>query len=121
MAGKGAVFEKACATLRSLIHSGKEQRGTLDFLGRHIVQDKDFTIQVDQYDYVRQIKPIYILAARPRIPSDSLTGTEPSSYLSLVQQLAWPIRRTALVRHGYLVSDLQQRTSKATVAVCRPG
>ena len=32
-----------------------------------------------------------------------------------MQQLAWPVR-TTLVRHAYLVSDLQQRTAKATAS-----
>ena len=32
-----------------------------------------------------------------------------------MQQLAWPVR-TTLVRHAYLVSDLQQKTARATVA-----
>ena len=54
-------------------------------------------------------------ASRRATPSDTLTPMELSQYLSLVQQLAWPVR-TSFVRHAYLVSDLQQRTAKATVA-----
>ena len=114
-AGAGPEFELARSKLRKLLSIGKEQRGTFEFLGRHIVQEQDFTIKVDQHDYVRKIKPVYIPATRRRSPTDTLTGTELSQYLSLVQQLAWPVR-TTLVRHAYLVSDLQQKTSKATVA-----
>jgi len=38
-----------------------------------------------------------------------------TQYRSLVQQLAWPAR-TTLPSIAYKVSDLQQRTSEATVA-----
>ena len=114
-AGAGAVFESARDKLRALITIGKEERSEFDFLGRHLKQGEDYTIRVDQDDYVKKIKPIYIPAARRATPEDSLTGVEISQYLSLVQQLAWPVR-TTLVRHAYLVSDLQQKTSRATVA-----
>ena len=114
-AGEGDTFERARSKLRELINIGKEQRGSFEFLGRHVEQAEDYTIRVDQHEYVRKIKPIYIPASRRRTPSDSLTGVELSQYLSLVQQLAWPVR-TTLVRHAYLVSDLQQKTAKATVA-----
>ena len=69
------------------------------------MQDEDFTIRVDQHEYVTKIEPIYIPAVRRQKPSDSLTRVKTLQYLSLVQHFAWPVR-TTLVRHAYLVSDL---------------
>ena len=101
--------------LRRLIHIGETKRGAFEFLGRSVVQDEDFTIRVDQHEYLKKIEPIYIPAVRRRTPLESLTPVESSQYLSLVQQLAWLVC-TTLVRHAYLVSDLQQKTARATVA-----
>ena len=99
-AGSGDVYERARDKLRSLIHIGEEKRGEFEFLGRRIVQDKNFTIHVQQHEYAQKIQPVYIPAVRRKNPSDRLTPHEVSQYLSLVQQLAWPTR-TTLVRHAY--------------------
>ena len=67
-AGAGEVYERARTRLRELIHIGKEQRGSFEFLGRHVTQEDDGTIKIDQNEYVRKIQPIYIPAVRRQIP-----------------------------------------------------
>ena len=53
-AGAGAVYEGARDKLRKLIHIGDEKRGAFEFPGRRFVQDEDFTIRVDQHEYVKK-------------------------------------------------------------------
>ena len=88
--------------------------GTFEFLGRWISQDKKHNITVTQHDYVKNIKPIYVPAARRRTPNALATDEEVTKYKSLVQQMAWPARST-LPGLAYDVSDLQQRSKELTV------
>ncbi len=44
------------------------------FLGRHISQKEDFSISMDQHEYVKKIESIYIPAARRKDPESKATG-----------------------------------------------
>ena len=58
----GELFEQARKKVRQLISIGKEQRGSFEFLGRHITQSEDFSIRANQHEYVTNIEPIDIPA-----------------------------------------------------------
>ena len=73
---------------------GKEEHTDFDFLGRHVHQNDDFSIEVDQHSYVKTVKPIHIPRERRNKPDDLVTPKELHEYRSLVGQLAWP----ALIR-----------------------
>jgi hypothetical protein len=64
---------------------------------------------------VKKITPIVIPMVRRKLKEARLTPQEMTQYLSVTQQLSWPAR-TTLPGLNYLVSELQQKASKATVA-----
>ena len=114
-AGFGEKFEKAKAYVRSKLNVKKEHKQQFEFLGRTIKQLDDFTILINQHEYINKIEPIFVTTARRRTPDAKATPEEVSKYRSLGQQLAWPAR-TTLPGLAYDVSDLQQRTVGLDVA-----
>ena len=113
-AGHGSAFKRAQDELRKLIKVKVEKNGTFEILGRRLTQ-KPGSVQVDQFDYVKGLRPVPMTAARRKQREAKLTPQEVTQYLSITQQLAWPAR-TTMPRLAYLVSYLQQRTPEATVA-----
>jgi hypothetical protein len=113
-AGEGKGFRKAQETLRRLMRFKVEKTGEFDLLGRHVAQTKE-GIRVDQWSYLKSLKPVLVSKERRRNREALLTPHEKTQFLSLTQQLAWPARVT-LPDLNYFVSDLQQRTASATVA-----
>ena len=91
-----------------------EKSGTFEILGRRLTQTKDMVV-LDQHEYVRNVKPIPVSSERKKLRDALLTPGERTQYLSLTQQLSWPAR-TTMPGLCYLVSELQQKTSNATVA-----
>ena len=61
-------MEKALQHLRKNFTIGKEEYGDFTFLGRHVVQHKDFSIDIDQHDYVSSLQRVYIPLERNGIP-----------------------------------------------------
>ena len=112
--GTGSRFKSAQGCVRRAFKALKEKNGEFDFLGRHVTQDEHFNITVDQHQYIREIRPIYVTAARRRDAAMDATPHEESSYRSLVAQLAWPARNS-VPQIGYDVSDMQQRSKNVTV------
>ena len=115
-AGKGAHYEQCVKNLWNNMNLGKEGKGSegFQFLGRWVKQNPDFSIEVDQSEYVRNLERVHIPLARRRTPGSPLTEKELHDYRSIVGQLAWPARET-MPQLSYAVSDLQQRTGQATV------
>ena len=99
--------------LRDRITIKTENTGTFELLGRRVTHVKG-KITVDQFDYIKLIKPIYVPATRRKRPQAALTPQELTSFMSLTQQLAWPARSTVPTL-AYDVSELQQKTSDAKV------
>merc|ERR1711996_94238 len=64
--------------------------------------------------YIRTLEKVTIPTARRNQPKSPLTPQELHQYLSITGQLAWPARNV-MPQLAYSVSDLQQRTSVATV------
>ena len=75
----------------------------------------DFSIEVDQHAYVKQLKRIHLSAARRSQGNYPLTPKELHEYRSLAGQLAWPARET-MPPLAFTVSDLQQRVGSAIVS-----
>ena len=71
-------------------------------------------VVIQQHQYTRNMRPIMVAKARKQQKTASLTPEEMTQYLSLTQQLSWPV--TTLPGLNYLVSDLQQRTAGALVS-----
>ena len=44
--------------LKKNLTLGAEHQDDFTFLGRHIVQRQDYTIEVDQHEYVRQLEKV---------------------------------------------------------------
>ena len=112
--GKGPQFERAMAYCRSKFIIGKEEYDSFTFLCRHVRQHQDFSIEVDQHDYVRGIQRVKVSKDRRSQPASKLNLKELHDYRSLTGQLAWPARET-MPQLAYSVSDLQQKVSQATV------
>jgi len=93
---------------------GKTQEDEFDFLGRHVTQRKDYTIEVDMDKYLRGVDTVNIPMARRKQSQPPLTPKELRDYRSIVGQLAWPARQVML-QLAYHVSDLQQKTTQAIV------
>ena len=113
-AGEGPAYERALNYIRSKLTIGKEEQDEFEFLGRHVVQHKDFTIEIDQHTYVKAIPKVSVSMERRRKSQELLTPKEVHDYRSLVGQLAWPARES-MPQLNFLVSDLQQRVSGAKV------
>ena len=114
-AGFGDKYDQALSMLRKKLDVRKEEEWQFKFLGRRVTQDKDtFDVRVDQHDYVDQILPVTVPLLRKKQKEEKLTEAELSSYRSLVGKLSWPSHES-MPLIAYDVSDLQQRTSTATV------
>ena len=98
----------------SQFHIGKEKTKEFDFLGRRVTQKDDYSIPIDQHQYVKNLERVFIPKERRQKPQSPLTPKELSDYRSIVGQLAWPARES-MPQLAYTVSDLQQKTAQATV------
>ena len=112
--GSGPLWDATMKTCLSQFKIGTEKTKSFDFLGRHIEQKADFSITIDQHQYVKNLVRVHIPKNRRNTPKAKLTDKELSEYRSIVGQLAWPARET-MPQLAYSVSDLQQKTSCATV------
>ena len=61
LAGVEPAYDKAVALLRKRLNTGSESTGAFEFLGRHVKQNTDGSIEVDQHAYVRTLISVYIL------------------------------------------------------------
>ena len=113
-AGEGPIFEKAMQHLRKKFTIGKEEHDEFEFLGRHVKQHSDYSIDIDQHSYVKALERVHISRERRSQSKEKLTDKELHDYRSLVGQLAWPARET-MPQLCYLVSDLQQKVAISTV------
>ena len=78
-AGAGATFFKAKRKLLKLIDVRVEKSGTFELLGRrvtHIRTGALCEIRVDQWEYVKAIKPVYIPAFRREDSNTTLLAHE---------------------------------------------
>ena len=113
-AGEGPIFEKAMQHLRKKFIIGKEEFDDFVFLGRHVVQKKNFEIEIDQKEYVQSLTKVAVSKDRRAQTKSRLTAKEEHDYRSIVGQLAWPARES-MPQLAYSVSDLQQKVAQATV------
>ena len=72
---------------------GKTQEDEFDFLGRHVTQKKDYTIEVDMDKYLRGVEKVNIPMARRKQPQSPLTPEELHDDRSIFGQLGWPARQ----------------------------
>ena len=112
--GVGPRWENAMQHVRKKFTIGKEEYDDFIFLGRHVVQNKNYEITIDQHDYVKALTKVSISKARRSQAKDKLTTKEEHDYRSIVGQLAWPARES-MPQLAYSVSDLQQRVAEATI------
>ena len=55
-AGHGPVWKRALDQLRQTYTIGKEEYGTFQFLGRRVIQNRDYSIEVDQHEYIKALE-----------------------------------------------------------------
>ena len=115
-AGAGPAYEKAREYVRQHLNIKTERTGEFDFLGRRIKQLADKTIEVQQWKYVEDIKPIFIPASRRRKPNSLATAEEKTRFKSLIQQMSWPAR-SSLPGLSFDVSDMRQKSEQLTVGL----
>ena len=96
------------ADCRSKFVIGKEEYDSFNFLGRPVRQNPDFSIEVDQHDYVKGLQRELDRKEHRSQPTSKLNHKELHHYRFLVGQLAWPTRET-MPQLAYSVSDLQQK------------
>ena len=89
----------------------KTQEDEFDFLGRHVTQRRDFSIEVDMDKYLRGVERVTAPLTRRRQTTSKLTPKELHDYRSLVGQLAWPARQV-MPQLAYHVSFRQQNSSE---------
>ena len=77
-------------------------------------QNLDFSIEVDQHEYVKSLERVFVPESRRATPKAKLTPKELHDYRSITGQLAWPARET-MPQIAYSVSDLQQKVAEATI------
>ena len=94
-AGKGKQFDKALKDLYERL-SIKSQKGSVTFTGRYIEQKKDFSFEVSQPSYLKEVAPIEIAKDRKKQKESPVTADEKTAFRSLVQKLAWPSRTPIL-------------------------
>ena len=112
--GSGPLYDRVIRETLAKFTVGKTQEDEFDFLGRHVTQRKDFSIEVDMDKYLRNVERVQIPMSRRKQSSSPLTPKELHDYRSIVGQLAWPARQV-MPQLAYHVSDLQQKTAQATV------
>ena len=112
--GGGKYYEQVMKKTLEMLTVGKVAEKEFDFLGRHVTQLLDFSIEVDMEKNIRGIERVMIPMARRKQPQSPLTPKELHDYRSIVGQPAWPARQV-MPQLAYHVSDLQQKTSQATV------
>ena len=115
-AGEGPVWKKAMQYLRSKFTIGKEEYDDFTFLGRHVHQNKDFSIDIDQHEYVKGLESVKVSRERRGKGKSPLTAKELHDYRSIVGQLAWPARES-MPQLAYAVSDLQQKVAQGSIAI----
>ena len=112
-AGKGRNWEKASNALRAKLNFKHELRGEFELLGRRVTVSPT-EVKVDQWEYIKKIKSVFVPAKRRREPLSLLSAVERTAYQSLTQQLAWPAR-CSMPGLAFLVSELQQTGGTPTV------
>jgi hypothetical protein len=112
--GEGKFYKDAIDNVLKQFKIGTENEKEFDFLGRHVKQLDDFSIEIDQHQYVSGLERVHIPKERRMKPKAKLTADELTTFRSIVGQLAWPARET-MPQLSYAVSDLQQKTADATV------
>ena len=113
-AGSGPIFRRAQDDLRAVMNMGKEETDEFTFLGRHVRQLPDGTIEIDQYDYCRQIEAIKVPRNRRQTPDAPINDAERRDLRALLGKLIWLGRQT-MPQLCYGVSDLQQKVCRAVV------
>jgi hypothetical protein len=87
-AGEGPIWEKAMQHLRKKFIIGTEEYDDFTFLGRRVVQKKDFSIEIDQHDYVKALTRVAVTKERRAKHNERLVAKEEHDYRSIVGQLA---------------------------------
>ena len=93
---------------------GKTQETEFDFLGRHVTQRPDYSIEVDMDKYLHGVEKVMIPVAGRKRPQPPFSPKELHDYRSIAGQLAWPARQV-MPPLAYHISDLQQKTAQATI------
>ena len=83
-------------------------------MGRQIEQAADYTVSIQQNDYIRQVSAIYLPKARRSTPESPVTEDERKALRALLGKLIWVARQT-MPQIAYDVSDLQQRVTTARI------
>ena len=83
------LYKTVIEKLKTTFKIGLESLEAFTFLGLNIKQNVDFSIDVDQTNYVNGINPIMLTNDRMKCTSSPLTDKERSQYCQLIGQLNW--------------------------------
>ena len=83
------LYKTVIEKLKTTFKIGLESLEAFTFLGLNIKQNVDFSIDVDQTNYVKGINPIILTNDRMKYTSSPLTDKERSQYCQLIGQLNW--------------------------------
>ena len=60
-AGEGPAYTRAMDYVRKHFTIGKEEQDDFVFLGRHVVQHKDYSIEIDQHQYIDSVQKLSLI------------------------------------------------------------
>ena len=92
--GTQYFFDTVIQKFKSTFQIGAEHFQAFTYLGLNIKQNADFSIDVDQTNYISSINPIPLNRIRIKNTTASLTDQERSQFRQLIGQLNWVVNMT---------------------------
>ena len=88
-AGTSGFKENVIDPLKCKFSIRTEAAGAFEYLGLRVIQHKDFSITIDQHEYVDLIEAIHIEPSRRSCKNELLLKKEKRALRSLIGQLGW--------------------------------
>ena len=87
--GTQYVYQTVTEKLKTTFRIGLESLEAFTYLGLNIKQNANFSIDIDQTNYVNGINPIMLTNDRIKYTSSPLTDKKRSQYRQLIGHLNW--------------------------------
>ena len=113
-AGTSGFINNVIEPLKRKFSIRTEAAGAFEYLGLRVVQNDDFSITVDQIEYVESMEEIFIDPSRKSAKDEPLSKKEKRSLRSLIGQLGWVSGQTR-PDLAFDYCDLSSRVKTATV------
>ena len=92
--GTGHFDQNVIQKFRNTFKIGSENTEFFIYLGLNIKQNTDYSIDIDQNNYINGIQPIPLTSERVKCSKEPLTDSERSQYRQLIGQLNWVTNMT---------------------------